>query len=142
MYAKARSHEVRAWSYTNQSKSHLNNSAGRCVGDATWRNLIKSQLTNQHTLEIMLDMKKAFDYVNREKLMQAAKDMGYPMHALAMSTISYHWNRSICIEQRLSKPIRPRRGIAAGSAFATFELAVLLNAVSYTHLTLPTKRIV
>ena len=76
----------------------------------------------------MLDMKKAFDYVNREKLMQAAKEMGYPMHAFAMSTISYQWNRSICIEQRLSKPIRPRRGIAAGSAFATFELAVLLSA--------------
>ena len=51
---------------------------------------------------------------------------GYPLGPLYMSLGAYSWTRRVGFEGIVSTPITPRRGIAAGSAFATFELWCLL----------------
>ena len=80
-------------------------------------------------VEILLDVKKAFEHVNRTKLIEAAKAIGYPMHALVMSIEAYEWPCRLVFEGLASRQVTPTRGIAAGSAFAIFELECLLALV-------------
>ena len=75
------------------------------------------------------DFQKAFDHVDRRILWDKAKDAGYPMCALATSLVSYGWGRRFILNKEVSKEIRSGRGIAAGSPFAPYELAVYLDGL-------------
>ena len=61
------------------------------------------------------------------RLMEQARDMGYPIKILASSTASYRWQRRLIDSQGVaSQWISPQIDIGQGSAFAVFELAVLV----------------
>ena len=75
--------------------------------------------------EIMWDMSKAFDRVPRRILVNTARALGYPMTVLRVSMLSYEWTRYLAVGPMISRGLRPRRGIAAGSAFATHEVLPL-----------------
>ena len=49
------------------------------------------------------------------------------MHALFMSIKAYEWPRRLLFEGLATTKVFPTRGIAAGSAQATFELECLLE---------------
>jgi hypothetical protein len=75
------------------------------------------------------DLQKAFDFVKREILWGKAKAAGYPMNSLATALVSYGWGRRFILNREVSKEIRSGRGIAAGSPFAPYELAVYLEGL-------------
>ena len=60
-----------------------------------------------HHVEALLDLKEAFEHVNRRQLYQAAKEQGYPLHAVAMSIASYQWDRRISVDGLLTTKIHP-----------------------------------
>ncbi len=51
------------------------------------------------------------------------------MCALATSLVSYNWGRRFILNREVSREIRSGRGIAAGSPFAPYELAVYLGGL-------------
>jgi hypothetical protein len=85
----------------------------------------------------LVDLKKAFEHVDHSLLIQAAKGMNYPMHVLRASLLSYAGPRRLTFLGYASEPVWPTRGIAAGSATATFELWLLvapaLRAIKQSH---------
>ena len=86
VYAKCRAQEVRSWALKEKGY-FFNNASGRWVVDSTWRNQVKSALGSEGAFaaEVLLDVKKAFENVNRTQLLQAAISSGYPLPALIMS---------------------------------------------------------
>jgi hypothetical protein len=73
-------------------------------------------------------LQKAFDFVNRKILWGKARAAGYPMNSLATALVSYGWGRRFMLNREVSTGIRSGRGIAAGSPFAPYELAVYLES--------------
>ena len=73
-----------------------------------------------------MGVKQAFENVNRKQLVELATKVKHPTPELLASIMAYFWPRHIAYEGIASRAICPRRGIAAGSASATFELTCLL----------------
>ncbi len=127
IYATYRSHIVKQWA-VKLPDAQCNNSAGRWVGDSTWRMQIRAiTSTARKFIEFLLDVRKAFEHVQRGHLLQEATINGYPLVDMLASITSYNWPRYITCEGLLAEPIVPKRGIPVGSAFATFELWNLLR---------------
>ena len=78
--------------------------------------------------EVLLGLHKAFELVDRGLLVAAARDAGYPCDVLAWGLATYSWRRRLVFRGCVTPELWPTRGIAAGSAFATTELWVLLCA--------------
>ncbi len=138
VYSKIRVLEVKQWAMSHQGYQ-FNNAQGRWVGDSTWRAQIRSVLqSKKHHLEFLLDVKKAFEHVRRNSVLREARLQDYPLVPLMASLTSYAWPRYIGLDGLLAEPIVGSRGIAAGSAFATFELWCLLrNAISSMQIEYP-----
>jgi hypothetical protein len=128
VYAKCKCKEVREWA-KNTAGYQCNTAKGRWVGDATWRSQITTAIdgTDTYAVETLFDLMKAFENVKRAQLLEIGAKVGYPLPQLIMSLRSYQWTRRILYDGMVSKPITPRRGIGAGSAFATFELWCMLK---------------
>ncbi len=77
--------------------------------------------------DLLIDLRKCFEYLSRDLLWNACIDSGYPMHMARISMQSYAWPRFILgpYDYCGATVVGPR-GIAAGSAFATTELKVYL----------------
>lgn len=58
--------------------------------------------------------------------MARAKEWGYPLEALRLSMTSYSWKRRLVIDGVVGKGIYFTKGVAAGSPFAPFELALVV----------------
>jgi hypothetical protein len=82
---------------------------------------------NKH-IKLLLDVKKAFEHVQRNQLIKEAVVNDYLMAEALASITAYTWPKYITCEGVLTEPIIPRRGIAACSAFATFELWCILRS--------------
>lgn len=76
--------------------------------------------------EVQWDLIKAFDRVNWDKLVSRAKEWGYPLEALRLSMTSCSWKRRLVMDGVVGKGIYPTKGVAAGSPFAPFELALVV----------------
>ena len=127
MYSRARCIKVKKWA-EGVNQHRVNNAKNRLVGDSTWRNQVRIANGGSETtvIEAQMDVKKAFENVNRKQLVEIAAKVGYPMTELPTSIMAYFWPRHIVYEGVASRGIEPRSGIAAGSASATFELTALL----------------
>ncbi len=110
-----------------QEMPACNTGKGRRAGDGVWRTQMRSFITceKEHG-EVLIDMAKAFEYVDRKVLQQKAKEEDYPKEALAAALATYGFSRRLVWQKAVSEPLQPRRGIAAGSAFATAELWLML----------------
>ena len=127
VYARARCVKVREWA-ASVRQHKVNNAKNRWVGDSTWRNQVRIAIARSQTsvFEAQMYVKKAFDNVDRRQLLDIAKRNGYPLPELMTSLMAYFWPKHIVYDGVASEAIVPRRGIAAGSASATFKLTVLL----------------
>ena len=127
VYARARCIRVREWA-ASVEQPRVNNAKNRWVGDSTWRNQVRIAIAGSKSsvIEAQMDVKKAFENVNRKQLLEIARREGYPLPELMTSIMAYFWPRHIVYDGIASEAIWPRSGIAAGSASATFELTVLL----------------
>jgi hypothetical protein len=84
-------------------------------------------------VDLLWDLRNAFENVSREKLWGFGKQFGYPVDLLRMSISSYRWPRYLLMGNLISRPIGPGRGIGAGSAFATYELTLYLWSTILLH---------
>ena len=82
--------------------------------------------TSSHSAEFLVDLHKAFELVDRGLLLKAAMDAGYPCDVLAWGLSMYGWRTRLVFRKCVTAEMFPMRGIAAGSAFATTELWLLL----------------
>ncbi len=71
-------------------------------------------------------MRKVVEHMDRLTFRSIAQKMGYPTVPLELSLLSYTWPRHPTIRKAAGEPIFPARGIAAGSAWAVFELALCM----------------
>lgn len=85
----------------------------------------------------MCDISKAFDRVPKRVLWVADRRRGYPLATMRMSPLTYQWERRLVERSMIGPVVRPVAGIGPGSAFATFELALLLVEVVRKLATLP-----
>jgi hypothetical protein len=126
VFAKLQMWEFRAW-ICHQPRFGINMTSGRRTLDAAWRSRIRD-LSRQGTYaaEIQMDLRKAFEQVNRARLLDLALHEGCPMRPLLTSLLSYRWPRRLVYQKFVASPINPTHGIAAGSSMATFELEIYL----------------
>ena len=93
VWARIRQAIVRAWQTKHMPDAFLANLAGRQPGDAVWRATVRSCIAPEgpkpHGFEALWDISKAFDRVGHARLMEQARDMGYPIKILASSIASY-----------------------------------------------------
>ena len=137
VFARARRSKVQEWFRPwAADRPEVNMAPGRHTTDAIWRAMVRQDLAMEsegsrrsHFVEWNWDFQKAFDHVDRTKLWARAAKVGYPLSILATSLCSYGWGRRFVLNREVSAEIRAQRGIAAGSPFAPYELAVHLDGL-------------
>ena len=94
--ARCKAWQARQWLDAN-SPAYVNAARGRRVGDAMWRTQVRAACRGEgsHAAEVMLDLKKAFELVQRGLLAQAAADAGYPLDVLAWGLSAHTWARRV-----------------------------------------------
>ena len=135
VHSKLRSKVVKEWAKT---KTHpaINMAAGRHVMDATYRMLMRQDGSNATgspscAADLLWDVRKAFDNVNRATLWGQGNRHNYPVDILRLSIASYGWGRYLRMGPIASNILFPHTGIAAGSAHATYEFTLyLLDAIT------------
>ena len=81
--AKAKAWRAAGWLEDN-SPEYLSMARGRRVGDGMWRIQLRSLISEeqgQQSAEVMLDLRKAFELAQRDRLLEAASAAGYPLDA-------------------------------------------------------------
>ena len=146
LYSRARAKHVQQWAKEHLNHHAVNPASGRQVLDATWRLMARQQASTKTNGkcagDLLWDHRKAFECANRAMLWATAKRHQYPLDILRMSLSSYAWGRHLVMGELTTKQILPKRGIAAGSAFATVELSLYLwdliveHAVQHPSITL------
>ncbi len=131
MFARARRVHVRDWfAEWSRARPEINRAPGRHTTDAIWRTMVRQSLGEDKAfLEWTWDLQKAFDHVDRGLLWQAAGRHGYPKSVLATSLVSYGWGRRFLLTTEVSRMLLSHRGIAAGSPYAPYELALQVAGV-------------
>ncbi len=96
---------------------------------AAWQQAFRAEAAAQLDatyVQVLMDMVKAFERVPPAVLAREAAATGFPLQMLRLSVASYSLPRVVGIGGVFSRRIAPRRGITAGSAFATTELRCML----------------
>ena len=70
---------------------------------------------------------QAFELVPRPLLVAEGLALGYPVECMVIALAMYQQPRRLVYRRCVADALRPARGIAAGSAFATTELQVVLT---------------
>ena len=134
---KVRAGAVKGWLHgITQTYHEINMAPRRWVSDATFRLQVRRDLgvaagggcdtdEGRFGAEVQWDLSKAFDRVNWGNLVKRAVEWGYPLEALRLSMVSYSWQRRLVMDGVIGGKVHPRRGVAAGSPFAPYELALV-----------------
>ena len=134
---RARAEAVRKWfASLTEAIPEINMAPRRQVSDATYRTMMRQNLARckhqsgqgkePQVCEVQWDLSKAFDRVDWQVAEAAAKQFGYDQAAWRLSKQSYMWGRRLKMEGLVGPTLLPSRGIAAGSPFAAYELALVL----------------
>jgi len=131
VWSKARCATVKAWVADRPQDSEvINMLPGRQTLDAVWRAQVTAEgdvAQEAFSIEILWDIANCYENVKHATLQQQATLQGYPLQILRISLASYRWQRLLlCEYDTTSEAIFPARGIVAGSAHATFEIALLV----------------
>ena len=136
VWMRARTCQARAWEAANASKE-LYGGVGMGAQRAAWVEAFSAEaavLQQEEHAQALLDLTKAFEMVDHQKLLAAARKRGYPLAILRLSLAAYRLSRSVGIDGGYSRPVTAARGITAGSGFATAELKLLLlDVLEETH---------
>ena len=138
IWMRARMTQVRAWEAAHHT-DELYGGKGMGAQRAAWVEAFRSEaavLQQEEQAQALLDLTKAFELVDHQKLLDAAKRRGFPLAILRMSLAAYRLPRSIGVDGAFSREVVASRGITAGSGFATSELRLLLlDVLEDTHST-------
>ena len=90
---------------------------------------LAAQSRRQSAAEFDWDIRKCFEQVRRDTLVEAEVAYGYPLSLLRFSVRSYAWPRRLVWKGLLSDPLASTSGIIAGSGFALFELVLYVTCL-------------
>jgi hypothetical protein len=124
LWAKARSSHLKAWQRDGPPGTDTNNmQSGRRTANAVWRVRQAAAGEETPTIEVLWDLRKCYEHVQHELVLQEAKSRGYPTTLLRVSLSSYRWTMGTIV----GRGVVADRGIIAGSSHATFEIAMLVQ---------------
>jgi ribonuclease HI len=132
LHGRLLAESTREWERHALANTPFANNQGRETLDSTFRCWVRQaiQLTTgsaASAADILIDLRKCFEYLSRELLWKSCVDHGFPLHAVRLSMQTYAWPRYILgAYDYVGKTVTAARGIAAGSPFATTELKVYL----------------
>ena len=131
LWSRCRQNVARAWQAGKaKDLQQWNMLPGRQIGDACWRAMVRARCLLQagkHCVEINWDIHKCFEHVQHHLLVSFARQLGFSLTILQISLSSYTWARHLVSPAGVCSPaIWPTQGIMAGSAFACFELCLLM----------------
>jgi hypothetical protein len=132
VFARTRRPLVQEWFKTWAiERPEVNMAPGRHTTVAIWRALVRQETAKEGMLHVEWnwDLQKAFDHVDRKILWRKAEEAGYPMGLLATSLVSYGWSRRFILNREVSQEIKSGRGVAAGSPYGPYELAVYVDGL-------------
>jgi hypothetical protein len=141
LHGRIRSKLLKVWAAGPGKRAQVNMAARRHTGDGLYRHLTRLGIlymqtyspTITHTGSVLWDLTKAFEHVDRGFLWEQASKYQYPLKWLRLSVASYAWGRTICTGKLAVSQVSPQRGIAAGSASATFELQLYHRSLVDMH---------
>ena len=134
IWMRSRRNVTKAWE-ANNSRWYCYAGKGMGADVAAWKQAAAAELSMtmaEYTEygQALLDLVKAFDRVPIWLLIREAVALGYPLELLRLSVAVYRLARGIRIGKAISFLIFARRGITAGSGFATTEMRlVMIRAV-------------
>ena len=128
VWTRLRREDARAWE-KKHDRAYLYAGKGRSANNVAWVMAARAELAASKKIEyaqVQLDLVKAFEFVRHDKLYEGAASLGYLARMLELSTAAYTTTRRVKVAGAVSRGVRPRRGIGAGSGLATVELKLLI----------------
>jgi hypothetical protein len=135
VWGKTRVGLLRSWLLAECSHVFAMRPGRRCL-DGVYRELLRGLLAvgqGKSVVEIHMDISKFFDRVGRDKLVEMAGTLGFPLRVLQVSVATYTGPRYMVTSDNVAVgPIYSRHGVPAGSPHAIFEVALyMLSAIRY-----------
>ena len=141
VWAKARLKYAEEWEAKND-RTYLYGGINKGAQVAAWGHAARAEAAAAGKIAfaaVLIDLEKAFERVPHRHLLAAAVEWKYPLVLLRMALTIYKVTRHVGIGGTVGQGVRARRGITAGSAFATRELRMLLlNIFDRAHRMHPT----
>ena len=130
IWTRVRRQEATRWEIAND-RPYLYAGQGKGANVATWTQAARAEHAASAPLPLaygmtLLDLVKAFDTVPWHILVREARRLGYNLWILRLSIAAYKAPRIIRIDGIVSKPLLPKRSLAAGSGSATTEMRLVM----------------
>ena len=131
VWSRVRSGHARRWE-EDMARDYLYGGQARGAQVSAWKFSARAEAAGQGGASYaasLLDLDKAFDRIPHHRLVEAARQWGYPLQLLRLSLKSYRLARIVGVGGVYSAPLLPTRSMTAGSVFATRELRALLIGI-------------
>ena len=145
LWMRIRRKHAKKWEEEN-AREYLYAGKGKGAEVAAWKQAGEAELAASmkeyvEYAQALLDLVKAFDRVPLWLLIREAVELKYPLRILRLSIAVYKHRRTIRIGKVVSYCVWAKRGITAGSGFATTEMRlVMIRAVDRAKRQFPTVR--
>ena len=118
--AKARSEFCRKWEAEND-RSFFASGAARATTDTVWRAAVRAEADHASNLAaaaVLQDMESFFQMIDHQKLLQQAKELGFPIQMIRLALHLYSGPRHLTLGKGVATPVTPNRGIPPGCVWA------------------------
>ena len=136
IWAQMRKQIVQQWEQEHARQPFFAAMRQRSALDVAWRHTLTAEMakgTNMFFGAILMDLDTAYERVDHEDLIKYAGLHRYPMALLRLSIAAYRAARHLSMNGITSNAIYANRGIIAGSAFAVYELKLVLITLCKRH---------
>ena len=132
VWGKARKKQVARWEEAALEDSIFNTAKRRSTTDAVWRAEMRAEgakTRRNELIQLMWDIRKAFETVIYERLMHEAENNKAPMHIIRVVVMAYRWCRRLTLDGVVACPLWPQNGVAAGCWAALMNLKLYMANV-------------
>ena len=132
LWGRLRRKEVIEWE-AKCSRAYFGGCAGASTEQVVWEQLLAKEYATaagKCSAAVMIDLRKAFEYVRHSILVGRCRAVNFPMHIVRWCMLCYAAPRTLALDGNYTQPFQAEAGIVAGCTHAT----ALLRA--YTTLSL------
>ena len=137
VWSKARLTLVKFWERDYTNLLGFAAPKGRSPTDIVWRHALNGELatvSSKHFGCILWDIRKCYEFVNHEILIDCAHRHDYPLAVLRICLQSYRTPRRILLNGLVSSFLEPTAGILAGCSKATSLLRLYLLDLMHSNI--------
>ncbi len=120
LWAKARQPVATAWE-ARYPRQYLSAAAGNGPADTAWRQAVRQEAAVSQggaAASLMWDLDGFFERVDRNKLLQRARETDFPLPVLRLSLSMYAAPRALTLDGRMAKELWAKEGVGAGCGLA------------------------